>query len=123
MPDLPAAPSPANDGGGEINLAPSPNGGGGGNQQSPTFPWPSRPRQVATPESSPVTVTDKGGAMPFINSNPAVPLPTGEVDSATLRPSITSGLQQVPSSLSLSSFICDFSQNSIIVSSFTPRVP
>lgn len=33
---------------------------------------------------------DKGGGIPFINSNPAVPLPTGEVDSATIRPFPTS---------------------------------
>uniref|UniRef100_A0A2P2QB72 Uncharacterized protein n=1 Tax=Rhizophora mucronata TaxID=61149 RepID=A0A2P2QB72_RHIMU len=32
--------------------------------------------------------------MPFINSNPAVPLPTGETDSATVRPLPTSGQHQ-----------------------------
>jgi hypothetical protein len=36
-------------------------------------------------------VPDKSDGMPFINSNPAVPLPTGEVDSATIRPLPTSG--------------------------------
>lgn len=30
------------------------------------------------------------GSIPFINSNPAVPLPTGEVDSATFQPLPTS---------------------------------
>ncbi|KAK9943892.1 hypothetical protein M0R45_009482 [Rubus argutus] len=38
-------------------------------------------------------IPNKGGGMPFINSNPAVPLPTGEVDSATIRPIPTSGHQ------------------------------
>ncbi|XP_027367633.1 uncharacterized protein LOC113873629 [Abrus precatorius] len=72
---------------------------GGEVPSSPSFPWPFRPHQAASPgpapqASSPVTVPlvpDKGGGMPFINSNPAVPLPTGEVDSATIRPLPTSG--------------------------------
>ncbi|BAT94320.1 hypothetical protein LR48_Vigan02g202000 [Vigna angularis] len=80
---------------------------GGEVPSSPSFPWPFRPHQAASspgpaPQAqagSPVTVPlvpDKGG-MPFINSNPAVPLPTGEVDSATIRPIPTSGHQgQVP---------------------------
>ncbi|XP_020232109.1 uncharacterized protein LOC109812533 [Cajanus cajan] len=77
---------------------------GGEVPSSPSFAWPFRPRQgVSSPgpapqaqASSPVTVPlvpDKGGGMPFINSNPAVPLPTGEVDSATIRPLPTSGHQ------------------------------
>ncbi|KAG4910620.1 hypothetical protein JHK82_056640 [Glycine max] len=81
---------------------------GGEVPSSPSFPWPFRPGQEASspgpaPQAqaqagSPVTiplVPDKGGGMPFINSNPAVPLPTGEVDSATIRPlPITSGHQE-----------------------------
>ncbi|ESW15545.1 hypothetical protein PHAVU_007G081100 [Phaseolus vulgaris] len=77
---------------------------GGEVPSSPSFPWPFRPHQAAyspgpAPQAqagSPVTVPlvpDKGGGMPFINSNPAVPLPTGEVDSATIRPLPTSGHQ------------------------------
>ncbi|KAK7279817.1 hypothetical protein RJT34_24875 [Clitoria ternatea] len=76
---------------------------GGDVPSSPSFPWPFRPHQAVSPgpapeASSPVTVPlvpDKGGGggMPFINSNPAVPLPTGEVDSATIRPLPTSGHQ------------------------------
>ena len=78
--------------------APSPSSGGEVSS-SPAFPWPFRPHQAASPSpapgaSSPATVPlvpDKGNGMPFINSNPAVPLPTGAVDSATIRPSPTSG--------------------------------
>ncbi|XP_058758547.1 early nodulin-like protein 3 [Vicia villosa] len=79
---------------------------GGDVQSSPSFPWPFRPHQgssspgpAPTPEaSSPVTVPlvpfkGSGDGMPFINSNPAVPLPTGEVDSATINPIPTSGHQ------------------------------
>ncbi|OAY58465.1 early nodulin-20 [Manihot esculenta] len=76
---------------------------GGEVSSSPAYPWPFHPREAASspaPEpssgtSSPLTVPtvvpDKGGGIPFINSNPAVPLPTGEVDSATIRPLPASG--------------------------------
>lgn len=79
--------------------APEPSSGGVVSS-SPAFPWPFHPRQAASPSpaptaSSPVNVPsmvpDKDGGIPFINSNPAVPLPTGEVDSATIRPLPTSG--------------------------------
>ncbi|KAL4280549.1 hypothetical protein GQ457_03G031940 [Hibiscus cannabinus] len=78
--------------------APAPTSGGPVVSSSPAYPWPFRPRQAAVSPapsaSSPVTVPslvpDKGGGIPFINSNPAVPLPTGEVDSATIRPLPTS---------------------------------
>ncbi|CAB4289222.1 unnamed protein product [Prunus armeniaca] len=82
--------------------SPTPSSGGGGAvSSSPSYPWPFHPRQVSfspSPQpsvSSSVAVPDKGGGggMPFINSNPAVPLPTGEVDSATIRPLPTSGHQ------------------------------
>lgn len=78
---------------------------GGDVPSSPSFPWPFRPHQgdslgpAPSPSaaSSPLTavplVPYKGEGMPFINSNPAVPLPTGEVDSATIRPLPTSGHQ------------------------------
>ncbi|AES62339.1 putative cupredoxin [Medicago truncatula] len=78
---------------------------GGDIQSSPSFPWPFHPHQgsspgpAPTPEaSSPITVPlvpykGSGDGMPFINSNPAVPLPTGEVDSATIHPLATSGHQ------------------------------
>ncbi|XP_022772363.1 early nodulin-like protein 1 [Durio zibethinus] len=73
--------------------APAPTSGGSVVSSSPAYLWPLRPRQAVSPApsaSSPVTiptlVPDKGGGFPFINSNPAVPLPTGEVDSATFRP-------------------------------------
>lgn len=67
---------------------------GGVVSSSPAYMWPFRPRQAASPTSGPSSagaVPDKGGGIPFINSNPAVPLPTGEVDSATIRPLPTSG--------------------------------
>ncbi|KAK7391245.1 hypothetical protein VNO78_19658 [Psophocarpus tetragonolobus] len=91
VPELSPMATPAPSSGGEV-------------PSSPSFPWPFRPGQAASspgpaPQalaSSPVTiplVPDKGGGMPFINSNPAVPLPTGEVDSATIRPLPTSGHQ------------------------------
>ncbi|XP_028763873.1 leucine-rich repeat extensin-like protein 5 [Neltuma alba] len=55
---------------------------------SRTFPWPF---QAESPEPS----TGKGGTgMPLINSNPAAPLPKGEVDSATIRPTPTSADQR-----------------------------
>ncbi|KAL0556102.1 hypothetical protein IC582_004612 [Cucumis melo] len=67
---------------------------------TPAYPWPFHPRQGASspspspgmpPSASvPLTVPAKGGGMAFINSNPAVPLPTGEVDTATIRPLQTS---------------------------------
>ncbi|KAL5560170.1 hypothetical protein UlMin_036381 [Ulmus minor] len=67
--------------------APSPTSGGVA-ASSPAYPWPFRPKQAASPSPgvTPSLVPDKGGGIPFINSNPAVPLPTGEVDSATIRP-------------------------------------
>lgn len=90
---------------------------GGDIQSSPSFPWPFRPHQgsspgpAPTPEAnSPTTVPlvpykGSGDGMPFINSNPAVPLPTGEVDSATIHPLATSGHQgQVPILFSHSCF-------------------
>ena len=68
---------------------------GGVVSSSPAYPWPFRPKEAASPAPEPSArspavmpslVPDKGGGLPFINSNPAVPLPTGEVDSATIRP-------------------------------------
>ncbi|XP_022751468.1 predicted GPI-anchored protein 58 [Durio zibethinus] len=77
--------------------APAPTSGGSVVSSSPAYPWPFRPRQAVSPApsaSSPVTVPtpvpDKSGGIPFINSNPAVPLPTGEVESATISPLPTS---------------------------------
>ncbi|KAK6940035.1 hypothetical protein RJ641_029566, partial [Dillenia turbinata] len=72
---------------------------GGTVSSSPAYPWPFRPHEwsnspMIAPSASPPLVAEKGGGdtngMPFINSNPAVPLPTGEVDSATIRPLPTS---------------------------------
>ncbi|XP_052189163.1 uclacyanin-3 [Diospyros lotus] len=72
---------------------------GGVVSSSPAYPWPFQPHGSESPSPSPSAVLpaaspslpDKGGGIPFINSNPAVPLPTGEVDSATIRPLPTSG--------------------------------
>ncbi|RZB85853.1 hypothetical protein D0Y65_026093 [Glycine soja] len=57
---------------------------------SPLFPWHyNNPLHAASPGPSPSTsvtapmVPYKSSCMPFISSNPAVPLPTDEVDSAS----------------------------------------
>ncbi|KAJ8541501.1 hypothetical protein K7X08_002317 [Anisodus acutangulus] len=71
---------------------------GGIVSSSPAYPWPFQPRESTSPSPAPSAVLpangpmvpEKGGDIPFINSNPAVPLPTGEVDSATIRPLPTS---------------------------------
>lgn len=69
---------------------------GGVVSSSPAYPWPFlshgkslTPSSSPAPKSSPLS-PDNGDGEPFINSNPAVPLPTGEVDSATIRPLATS---------------------------------
>ncbi|GAB4845150.1 hypothetical protein Ancab_038554 [Ancistrocladus abbreviatus] len=73
---------------------------GGIVSSSPAYPWPFQPREKSgwsptlgpTGSSSSASAAspapeDKGGSsIPFINSNPAVPLPSGEVDSATILP-------------------------------------
>lgn len=91
LPELPSTSAPT----------PTPNPTTGGViSSSPSYQWPFRPREGATsPGPGPAaTMQDKGGGggggVPFINSNPAVPLPTGEVDSATIRPMQTSGQQK-----------------------------
>uniref|UniRef100_A0A7C9A4U3 Phytocyanin domain-containing protein n=1 Tax=Opuntia streptacantha TaxID=393608 RepID=A0A7C9A4U3_OPUST len=75
---------------------------GGVVSSSPAFPWPFQPREKAgsgAPTPDPITadggispapailpvMPEKRGSIPFISSNPAVPLPTGEVDSATIK--------------------------------------
>ncbi|CAN8312769.1 unnamed protein product [Cochlearia groenlandica] len=78
-------------------IAPGPVSEGGVVSSSPSsFPWPLGPREgsIFSPGPSPseitsVTVPGKDG-VPFINSNPAVPLPTGEVDSTSINPLPTS---------------------------------
>nr|XP_043607345.1 classical arabinogalactan protein 9 [Erigeron canadensis] len=73
-------------------------GFGGIISSSPSYPWPNRPQELTSPSPSPMNaifpsngpIPRKGSTLPFINSNPAVPLPTGEVDSATIRPAPTS---------------------------------
>ena len=59
-------------------------------------PAPSGSASSSPMETVPTSMPDKsgGGGIPFINSNPAVPLPTGEIDSATIRPLPTSGHHQ-----------------------------
>ncbi|KAF8404432.1 hypothetical protein HHK36_009317 [Tetracentron sinense] len=78
--------------------APSPTSGGVV-PSSPAYPWPFRSHQASSPNlapsasppaTTPSLLPDKGGGIPFINSNPAVPLPTGEADSVTIRPLPTS---------------------------------
>ncbi|ESW23998.1 hypothetical protein PHAVU_004G093600 [Phaseolus vulgaris] len=52
---------------------------------SPFFPW-----HFNTLQGSPGPSPSSSGSVPFISSNPAVPLPTDEVDSATFHPLPTS---------------------------------
>lgn len=79
-----------------------PMSGGGSVASSPAFPWPFQPREsgsppTASPAPGPGLSDREGTPIPFISSNPAVPLPTGEVDSATIRPLPTSDHQKVVS--------------------------
>ncbi|KAL8243235.1 hypothetical protein R6Q59_009493 [Mikania micrantha] len=104
QPSVAAAPSPTTTGGDQGNIVssspPQPSSPGGGGDivsSSPSYPWPNRPLELTSPSPSPMNAIfpsngpfsgprKSGGSLPFINSNPAVPLPTGEVDSATIRP-------------------------------------
>ncbi|CAK9154138.1 unnamed protein product [Ilex paraguariensis] len=84
--------------------APTPSSGGAASS-SPAFPWPFRPRELTSPSPSPSVFLPAmgpmppengggGGGIPFISSNPAVPLPSSEMDSATILPLPTSGHQE-----------------------------
>ncbi|XP_043721915.1 uncharacterized protein LOC122669257 [Telopea speciosissima] len=86
--------------------SPSPSSGGFF-PSTPAFRLPFRNRQHHRQVSSPIQapsatpphkipsmVPDSGGGIPFINSNPAVPLPTGQANSATIRPIPTSGHEE-----------------------------
>ncbi|XP_026452595.1 uncharacterized protein LOC113353098 [Papaver somniferum] len=44
------------------------------------------PNSANAPVTIPSEFPGKGGSMPFINSNPAIPLPTGETDATVIRP-------------------------------------
>ncbi|KAJ4966365.1 hypothetical protein NE237_018214 [Protea cynaroides] len=68
---------------------------------TPAFRWPFRRRkhQASSPSPAPSAipphkipsiVPDTGGGIPFINSNPAMPLPTGQAASASIHPLPTS---------------------------------
>jgi hypothetical protein len=46
---------------------------------------------VSGPASSEAPLPEAGGAVPFISSNPAVPLPTGVTDTATILPLPSAG--------------------------------
>ncbi|XAR62484.1 hypothetical protein NMG60_11017252 [Bertholletia excelsa] len=52
---------------------------------------PSQAPVALLPGSSPAFVPQNGNGLPFINSNPVVPLPSSEADSATILPVPTSG--------------------------------
>ncbi|CAJ1953150.1 unnamed protein product [Sphenostylis stenocarpa] len=63
----------------------------------PSFPWHFNTLKEGSPGPSPSSnmataplAPYKSGSIPFISSNPAVPLPTDEVDSATIHPLPTS---------------------------------
>ncbi|XP_010241695.1 PREDICTED: early nodulin-20-like [Nelumbo nucifera] len=82
-------------------LAAPPPTSGGTVSSTPAYHWPFRSHRAISPSPAPTAspkaatipslLPDTGTAIPFINSNPAVPLPTGETDSATIRPLPTSG--------------------------------
>lgn len=59
---------------------------------SPDYTWPFHYKQMSSP-GSPLASAEASDGMPFINSNPTVPLPTGEADSVTIRPLPISGHQ------------------------------
>ncbi|KAH9620325.1 hypothetical protein KSS87_001148 [Heliosperma pusillum] len=67
---------------------------GGVVSSSPAYPWPFQPKEKASGPAADfgmsagpaLAPSGQAGSIPFINSNPAVPLPTGEVDSATIGP-------------------------------------
>ncbi|KAL0699794.1 hypothetical protein Bca4012_055916 [Brassica carinata] len=77
-------------------VAPVPVSEGGVVSSSPSYPWPLGPREGSafSPGPSPSGITSVSvpgeDGVPFINSNPAVPLPTGEVDSTSNNPLPTS---------------------------------
>ncbi|PIA41144.1 hypothetical protein AQUCO_02300147v1 [Aquilegia coerulea] len=80
-------------------IAPSPESGGGVVSSSPAKPWNLlSPQPSSSPSPSPRSsskLPDKReGGIPFINSNPAVPLPT-DADAATIRPLPMSGTGNV----------------------------
>ncbi|KAF6137579.1 hypothetical protein GIB67_031858 [Kingdonia uniflora] len=73
---------------------------GGIVSSTPAFFRPSSSPQASGPSTGPGATApaalhpllpDTGGGIPFINSNPAVPLPIGEADDASVRPMPTSG--------------------------------
>ncbi|CAN6880504.1 unnamed protein product [Brassica oleracea var. botrytis] len=96
-------------------IAPGPVSEGGDVSSSPSYPWPLGPREgsALSPGPSPseitsVTVPGKDG-VPFINSNPAVPLPTGEVDSTSSinpLPTSTNSAQQVMMAVTVKLVLC-----------------
>ncbi|XP_074578990.1 uncharacterized protein LOC141835434 [Curcuma longa] len=93
-PDFPSFPAPAPTSGADVAAAPhvlrAPTTSG----PAPT-PWvdsgPLEPKEKSTPASAPSSET--GGSIPFISSSPAVPLPVGETDTATILPFPTPGSQ------------------------------
>ncbi|XP_042410482.1 predicted GPI-anchored protein 58 [Zingiber officinale] len=92
-PDFPSFPAPAPTSGADVAAPPvlrAPTTSG----PAPT-PWvdsgPLEPKEKSTPASAPSSET--GGSIPFISSSPAVPLPVGETDTATILPFPTPGSQ------------------------------
>ena len=95
---------------------------------SPLFPWHyNNPLHAASPGPSPSTsvtapmVPYKSSCMPFISSNPAVPLPTDEELKLTLLllytlfpPLVVMNYRSSSLSLSLSHFFLSLRLNSVI---------
>ncbi|GMH22263.1 hypothetical protein Nepgr_024106 [Nepenthes gracilis] len=88
---------------------------GGAVSSSPAYPWPFQPRDRSSPSlshgstaSSPASSPSKdigGSSIPFISSNPAVPLPSDEVDSATIMPLPTTASHATSQGVQLMGFL------------------
>lgn len=82
------SPTPAPISGGDLPAFPSP-GWVSSTSSSPSFSPEGSPLKPG--EGLPAASPASGGGIPFISSNPAVPIPTGETDTATIRPLPTPG--------------------------------
>ncbi|CAL9056532.1 unnamed protein product [Musa banksii] len=102
-PGFPSLPSPAPTSGGDISSSPSPSPSPSNSWTSVSSPrsgpspspapvdfGPLQPKERLTPAATPSSSVT-AGSVPFISSSPAVPLPVGETDTATILPFPTPG--------------------------------
>ncbi|RZR97823.1 hypothetical protein BHM03_00027071 [Ensete ventricosum] len=120
-PGFPSLPAPAPTSGGDISSSPSNSWTSVSSPRSVPGPSPSpspspsaapvdfgplQPKERLTPAATPSSSVT-AGSVPFISSSPAVPLPVGETDTATILPFPTPGSEtqvRAPSSPALCSF-------------------